>query len=191
MKRVFIIVGPESSGTRVVTRLFCMAGCVGDYEHEQRLDKFVYENDVGIDETLGEGHETIVLRRSIPHYPDKRPDILGIGAMFQEAGYEPYYVVTMRDWTCNALSKVVAGHCPAWPEAKECLTKEWADIGSIFAGFDGNFCVVLTSHLFVDPERTLSGLEGWLGLSFPKNAFKIVFDADGKYYSKDQKNANA
>ena len=184
MKRVFIVVGPESPGTRVVARLFCMAGCVGDYVHEQRLDKFVYENDVGIDEVLGEGHETIVLRRSIPHDSDLRPDVLGIGAKFQSAGFEPYYIVTIRDWTCNAASKINMGHGTNLAVAKKSLIMEWSDIGMMLSGFDGKFCIVMTSSLFTNPGRVIRGLEDWTGLVFPEDTNNIIFDADAKYYEK-------
>lgn len=181
MKKVFIVIGPESSGTKIVTRLLCMAGCAGDYEHEQRLDKFVYEDGIEIGTILGE-YETIVLRRSIPHSSELRPDIQGIGAKFQSAGFEPYWIVVMRDWCCNAKSKVSVGYQPRLETSKKNLVDEWTHIGSIFVEFDGRFYIVLTSCLFTNPERVLGGLEDWVGFSFPNDAKKIVFDADKKYY---------
>lgn len=188
MKKVFIVVGPESSGTRVITRLFCMSGCVGDYGHEQRLDRFVYnegvEKGIEICGVLGRDCETIVLRRSIPYDSDRRPDILGIGAKFRSAGFEPYYIVTIRDWTCNAASKINMGHGTNLDMAKDSLVEEWSDIGAMFAGFNGKFCIVMTSSLFTNPERVISGLEDWTGLVFTKEAYKVVFDADSKYYEK-------
>ena len=188
MKKVFIVIGPESSGTRIVTRLLCMSGCAGDYGHEQRLDRFVYsegvEKSIDVCGVLGEHCETIVLRRSIPYDSDRRPDILGIGAKFRSAGFEPYYIVTMRDWTCNAASKINNGHGTDIDLAKNSPVEEWADIGTMFTEFDGKFCIVMTSSLFTNPERAISGLEKWTGLVFPKNADKVVFDADSKYYDK-------
>lgn len=184
MKRVFIVVGPESSGTRIITRLFCMAGCVGDYEHEQRLDNFVHNESVEICRVLGKDCETIVLRRSIPHDSDLRPDVLGIGAKFQSAGFEPYYIVTMRDWICNAASKINMGHGTDFDMAKNSLVEEWSDIGKMFTEFNGNFYMVITSNMFTNPERAIGGLENWTGLVFPKDAYDVVFDADSKYYDK-------
>lgn len=181
MKKIFIVVGPECSGTRIVTRLLCMAGCAGDYEHEQRLDRFVHEEDVEIDTILGK-NEAIVLRRSVPHGKDHRPDILRIGAKFQAAGYEPYYIITMRDWICNAKSKIKIGQRPILEVSKKNLTEEWSDIGGMFAGFAGRFYIILTSYLFICPERALNGLENWLELNFPPGSKDIIFDADAKYY---------
>ena len=184
MKRVFMVVGPESSGTRVVTRLLCMAGCAGDSNDEQRLDAFVHNEDVEICTILGKDCDTIVLRRSIPHDSDLRPDILGIGAKFQSAGFEPYYIVTMRDWTCNAASKINMGHGTDLAIARKGLVEEWSYIGTMFVGFDGNFCIVMTSSLCTNPERVIMGLKGWTGLVFPEDAKNIIFDADAKYYEK-------
>lgn len=188
MKKVFIVVGPESSGTRIVTRLLCMAGCAGDYGHEQRLDRFVCseiaEEGIDVCGVIGEHCETIVLRRSIPYDSDRRPDILGIGTWFRSVGFLPYYIVTMRDWTCNAASKINMGHGTDLGLAKNSLVEEWSDIGKMFTEFNGKFYMVITSSLFTNPERVISGLEKWTGLVFPKDAYEAVFDADSKYYDK-------
>jgi len=181
MKKVFFIVGPESSGTRIVTRLFCLAGCWGDWSHEQRLDRFVYGKVSKIPD-LAEESEAIVFRRSIPHYPVVRPDIVGIGDMFLSVGFQPYYIVTMRNWGCNAASKERVGHSPDLSKAKQDLTEEWVNIGNLFGGFGGRFYVILTSSLFRDPQRAINDMGTWLKLKFPPQATEVVFDADEKYY---------
>jgi LPS sulfotransferase NodH len=38
-KRAFLVLGPESSGTRLMTKLLMVAGCYGDDGHVQRLDR--------------------------------------------------------------------------------------------------------------------------------------------------------
>lgn len=60
-KQAVLVLGPESSGTRLVTRILREAGCVGSAEHVQRLD-WTPPDD-----------ELIVWRRSLPHmklWPD-------------------------------------------------------------------------------------------------------------------------
>jgi hypothetical protein len=52
----------------------------------------------------------------------------------------------------------------------------------MFAGFAGRFYIILTSYLFICPERALNGLENWLELNFPPGSKDIIFDADAKYY---------
>jgi hypothetical protein len=182
IRRVFMVVGPESSGTRILTRLLCMAGCIGDYGHEQRLDRFVYEDGISIKEIFEYEPKTIVLRRSIPHYPNVRPDIIEIGTKFKKAGFEPFYIVAVRDWICTAKSKVRTEHCQNWPDAKMTLAEEWAYIGNCLGYFAGHFYMVITSCLFINPERTLKSLEDWIRLQFPPGAKEILYDADLKYY---------
>ena len=158
-----------------------MAGCAGDYGHSQRLDRFIYEDGIKVDSILGEC-DTIVLRRSIPYSSELRPDVLEIGAKFLLDGFEPYYIVTIRDLVCNAASKINMGHGKDLSMAKKSLIEEWLDIGIMLTGFDKQFYIILTSCLFMQPERALHSLESWLGFHFPDGAKKIVFDADAKYY---------
>jgi len=165
-----------------VTRLFCSAGCVGDYEHKQRLDRFIFEDGISIESILDETPEHLVFRRSIPHYPTRRPDILDMGAKFQKAGYRPCYIITLRDWLCNTRSKLNVGHAKVLLEARTNLVAEWMFIGQMFTGFTGRFYMVFTSCLFMNPKRTLCGLKEWTGLDFPAELAHTIFDADEKYY---------
>ena len=181
MKRIFFVTGPESSGTRIVTRLLCLAGCEGDYEHEQRLDKFVYGEESEISDAM-KGNEALVFRRSIPHYPEARPDIIEIGNKFRLNGFEPYYILTMRDWGCNAASKKRVGHSLDFQSAKEVLIQEWGYISHMFVKFEKLVYIVLTSGLFRDPKRTINDLGTWLKIKFPPEAEEIIFNADEKYY---------
>ena len=61
-KRAVLVVGPESSGTRLITNILVRAGHVGSAEHGQRLDW-----------STPTGQTPIVWRRSLPHmkvWPD-------------------------------------------------------------------------------------------------------------------------
>lgn len=186
MKKVYIVVGPESSGTRVVTRLLCMAGCAGDHEHEQRLDQFIYEdNNIAIESIIGQC-DLVVFRRSIPHYPLKRPDILAIGEKFKKAGYEPYYILTMRSFVCNVLSKVAVLHSKDEDESREMLIDEWKYILGMINEFGNKFYIIATSYLFINPKRTIRDLGNWFYLSFPPDIEKIIYDADAKYYEEKE-----
>lgn len=59
-RRLFLVVGSESSGTRMLAGAFIAAGCFGDAGHDQRLDSAVFGS-------LKAGDWPAVLRRSYPH----------------------------------------------------------------------------------------------------------------------------
>ena len=106
MRRAYFVMGPESSGTRVMMRLLLAAGCWGDADHPQRLDnlKFVTAPD------------RIVFRRSVPHAMEWPPIAEIVGKM-QAAGYGVTAVVTTREWNAMMKSQVRAGHVPNLPQA--------------------------------------------------------------------------
>lgn len=74
--KAFLVLGGESTGTRMVTQLLCEAGCYGDHGHQQRLD-----NSLPIDQPL------VVWRRSVPH-ARKMPDIQAMISRLEDFGYE-------------------------------------------------------------------------------------------------------
>lgn len=84
------MLGPESSGTRFVTRLLISAGCYGDDGHQQRWD------------TEAPAISPIVWRRSFPH-ADIWPDI---GLMLERLrDHEVKALVTVRDHYCMTASQ--------------------------------------------------------------------------------------
>jgi len=91
---VFVF-GPQSSATRLVTKILIAAGLYGDGGHDQRLDRTPL---------LFKGQD-IVWRRSFPHFIDQvYPDI---GEMTERLpGYRFRAVVTTRDWSSMVKSQV-------------------------------------------------------------------------------------
>ena len=75
MKRAFLVLGAESSGTRLVTRLLIAAGCHGDGGHQQPFDKWQAAS------SPFDGKDPIVWRRSYPWteyhlWPNLKLDLL-------------------------------------------------------------------------------------------------------------------
>src|SRR6266540_4276722 len=98
MKRAYLVLGPESSGTRFVTKLLIDAGCLGDGDHEQRLDKPGDQSRELLEEALLPHDETpIVWRRSYPH-GGQWVDISQAVGQLRRKGYDVHAVVTTRDW---------------------------------------------------------------------------------------------
>ena len=87
MRKAILVLGPESSGTRLATRILIIAGYAGTAAHVQRLDWWTPDD--------ARSTERIVWRRSMPHdrlWPD-------IGQMVRElrrAAFEVRAVLTDR-----------------------------------------------------------------------------------------------
>ena len=58
-KYAFLVLGAESSGTRMLTKALVLAGVWGDYTHGQRID-----NLLGV---MDKAPPYVVMRRSLPH----------------------------------------------------------------------------------------------------------------------------
>lgn len=123
MKEAILIVGPESSGTRMLTEAFVRLGYFGDFGHSQRLDdmRFVGNPD------------RIVLRRSMPHDAEW-PNLAEIIRRMQDASYYVRPVLIWRDKDCCRLSQA-ANHNHAHetsssniPEAIERMFAEFAAV---------------------------------------------------------------
>lgn len=93
----YLVLGPESTGTRFTTRILMKAGCLGSDQHAQIWDKSPFPQP----------SQPIVFRRSIPH-SKVWPDIPSIVQRLREKGYTVQAVVTSRDW--YATSKSQAKH---------------------------------------------------------------------------------
>lgn len=112
MYKAFIVVGGESTGTRLVTQLLINVGCVGDSGKAQRLDKFSKEDSLR--DLMSEGKfPRVVWRRSVPHasrMPNLEEELMyPLLGMYKRG--EIFVVVTTRNWLCAARSAVNAGHC--------------------------------------------------------------------------------
>lgn len=95
MKRAFLVLGPESSGTRWLTGVLIAAGCAGDEGHVQRWDTTPPTDD-----------PLIVWRRSFPHGP-LLPNIPQKAAVLRAHDYHIQALVTTRDWFAMEQSQAV------------------------------------------------------------------------------------
>src|SRR6185437_14276821 len=97
--KAFLVIGPESSGTRMVTDSLIRAGAYGQPGHSQEMDDFSFTGRP----------EMIVFRRSVPH-GDLWPDITRIVRQMIEAGYSVSPIVTYRDKDYCVRSQLRVGH---------------------------------------------------------------------------------
>lgn len=107
-RRAFFVVGPESSGTRMLTRAFMSIGFFGDDGHDQAFDSLDFKNCE---------HNWIVFRRSVPHNGEW-PHLDALRQAMVIGGYNVTPVAIFRDPEVTARSQVKANHCNAIEQAR-------------------------------------------------------------------------
>lgn len=162
MLDAYLVLGPESSGTRMMTRLLMESGCVGDGDHEQRWDT-----------GLPTGQTPIVWRRSLPH-GGEWPSIDLMTHRLREQGYTVYAIVMMRDWTAVAHSQIEHwGH--TWETALDNIRTAYPYIFSSLLKFQVPYVMVSYESLVQHGSQSLNELFGSIGLT-PPTEFKL-YDA--------------
>lgn len=104
-KKCFLVVGPESSGTRLMTRLLMHWGCHGEGGHGQMFDSDVWWRH----DPFMSFPDKIVWRRSLPH-GGIWPDFDMMLRRLETEHYEPHVVITIRSLRPMVRSQVNAGH---------------------------------------------------------------------------------
>ena len=112
-RRAFYIVGPESSGTRMLIKSFIRVGVHGDAGHTQTMDCMDFSNFP----------DDIVFRQSIPH-GRCMPLIGKITSRIESFDYKVFHVVIDREDKYLLLSKVKRGHQPDMGSAVKRLPRE-------------------------------------------------------------------
>jgi LPS sulfotransferase NodH len=161
----YLVLGPESSGTRLMTRILIQAGCLGSDDHDQAFDQALPAAD----------GRPIVWRRSVPHRREW-PDIGLLVRLLREQGYEPQAVVMARDWYATARSQLDAGHVADIDMALANLQQAYQHIYQRVS-----HCYVLVTYegLVQRPIQTLAWLMPMLGLPVPQMR---IYDANAKWY---------
>ena len=86
--RAFVVLGAESSGTRLLTRMLIASGCKGSDGYDQPWDdKLPYDDPL------------IVWRRSVPdkNSSEPAPAIRWILRQLKDRGYETTIIITLED----------------------------------------------------------------------------------------------
>jgi hypothetical protein len=164
--KAFLIVGPESSGTRMVTDALIRAGVFGQPGHTQELDNLDFSGRPDL----------IVLRRSVPH-GDLWPDLSRVIRSMTEAGYAVSPIVTYRDKDYCVRSQLRAGHKATESEARTSYYWAYKHIFKHLAAC-GLFPVVCHYTSFVNNVEFRTLFFAQLGLPCPELE---LFDANLQY----------
>lgn len=174
MRRVFLVLGPESSGNNLTSLVLKNMGCY--WEEPQKLD-LLLKGEMKLKDITD--NPNIVLRRSVP-YGREWSNPIEIAAAFRNEGYEMYTIVLQREWMATMLSNYYHRSSTV-EEAWETLVKAEKHIATYLqSGVLDPFYVLNTSSLMKDPEPVIKGLEFFTKLEWSKDIDyeDVVRDAD-------------
>ena len=161
-RRAFLILGPESSGTKVLAKAFIRAGAAGDGWHKQRFDE------------ADPAEPVIVFRRSYPH-GGEWPELGQITGRFEALGYDVRAVVIVRSMQYTTASR---RQRHGVKDAPARARRAFATIGAQLAASNVPFVWITYEELVHRPQQTLRWLFGWAGLPAPSIKIK---DGNEKY----------
>lgn len=175
----FLVIGPESSGTRLVTRLLISAGVYGDDGHVQRLDR---DGAIERAPTL-----PFVVRRSLPH-GGGWPDLFSLydrisGRLAAENAGEPGVVITLRDFDVLALSQVRNHHVRDVETARRHINRAILEIGAFIVAVRPKSWFISYESLVLHPKQVQESLYRWAGVP-SGSAPAYIYDGDKKYYEE-------
>ena len=172
-KRAIFVFGPESSGTRLMTRLLILAGCWGDADHSQRLDVSPPPDDVNL----------VVWRRSVPHAA-RWFSIDNLISHLEPHGFTRFQaVVTARDLHAMSHSQVAAGHVPSVQAARTNIQRAYTHIFSQLAKRSIPHILVTYEGLTTRPRETLRWLTSALDLTLPA-VIPEIYNGNEKWLEK-------
>lgn len=177
IKRGFLILGPESSGTRLVTRILINNGCHGSDEHIQPFDSEPFN-----------GLSPVVLRRSIPHYREWL-NVESDGILRKFDGYDLIVIVTTRDHHAMISSQVEVGHAETYHKAQENIAAAYDQIFSFIKEHDLKYVISSYESLIYEPVEAQKRLVDSLGLTFTE-AVTITNENTKHYLVNGKSGAN-
>jgi len=177
--RAILVVGGESTGTRLVTRLCVANGCAGDDEHDQRWDHGL---------PSPEDHPLIVWRRSIPHGAEGHsrhfPELPELVRQLRSADYDVVLLVATRCWRATVKSQVAMNHVPSEALALENLRKAYLiTIPKVNRmALQGGLEVHFVAYEALRDPRAQVALLGAIGI--PSRATLDVTDENAKHFER-------
>ncbi len=174
MVNAYLVVGPESSGTRLLSKVLMSAGCLGSDQHSQEWDDLKFP--------LPE--KPIVFRRSLPH--DRQwPDIGEIITKMRNAGYNVHVLVTTRDWHPVIQSQLASTNHFGYPRILEHIRKAYTmimvEVNKLHAPFTMSSYESLTSN-----SKSVNELLTFIGLpalSIDQQEELKLYDGNKKWFS--------
>lgn len=167
--------GPPSSGTRLMTRLFIAAGCAGDGDTKdyQRWD-----------DEEPQAADPIVIRRHLPVSP-KPPSWSGANVIrsLQQRGYTVFVVIMTRDWHATTASHMAQGYTDDLAFSYHWTRTLWRQM---FEQLPGDVDFEVVPYEALQRPEYVSGLMARLGLDATA-VYEPIEDGNAKYYAAPKK----
>lgn len=172
MNQAFFVVGPESSGTKLITKLLIEAGCFGDPGDEQRMDRGFPKDG---------GPENIVYRQSFP-CRKVWPDLLKLINDVRQNNYKSFIIVMTRDWKAMELSQAMRGHILSGQELYENVQASYVNIFRTVGVLMTEYLMISYESLYQRPEQYGKWIFKKLSLDSKNVNWKQVTDQNAKHY---------
>lgn len=170
-KRAAIVMGHESSGTKLWTETLIACGTYGDASDEQRLDL-----------SFADATDFIVWRRSFPH-AEEWPDVAKMLECLREHGFTEIFVYwTMRERQYAVQSMIRAGHAQTEGEARRDIEEGLRRIGHAVRDLALPCRIVRYERLIAEPGYRV-GLLSHFGLE-PVTELPEIYRGNDKYLTK-------
>lgn len=167
MKTAYLVIGPESSGTRMMTKILIKAGCAGDSGHIQRWDT---------QPLLG---NNIVWRRSVPHAGHSLSSVR-FANLAKSQGYTPVLIIMNRDWHAAAQSKVSQSLAVDYNSALLAIASAYNFLYEGLNKTDYKFITVSYESLVQRPMKVLKQIS--LFTKLPINTNYKIKDGNAKWF---------
>ena len=170
MVKAIFVLGAESSGTRLMTRLLIRAGCTGDDTHVQPFDT------TGLPPAAF-GHD-VVWRRSLPH-GGAWPDVAGMIETARGLGYDVRVVFMHREDEPLIQSQLAAPHVKTREEAVANIDRAYRDYHARLSDWQVSHYNVTYERLTANGWSVMLELLRWLDLTTVMG--EPLYDGNAKY----------
>lgn len=156
MTNAYLVLGAESSGNRLMTRVLIAAGCAGVAGAQQALDDAIPPAD----------GTPIVWLRSVPH-GRVFPDIAAHIHLLDAAGYCVRCVVMHRDFHAQTHSQVAARHVQTLEQAQMHVRLAYQRIYAALSETKCWYVALNYEALVQNPDAVMAWLLPMLDLPIP------------------------
>jgi hypothetical protein len=156
--KCFLVFGPESSGTRVLTKLLISCGCIGVDTHDQ-----VWDSQLNWMMLPKMAKMPMVWRRSFPH-ARTWPDVVRMVQQVRSVGREEHIVIIVRSSTPTIASQRESGHADSNEAAQFNYVQGLAQIMSYVLMFRAKYTLITYEAL--QDKMARRALVKELGLNF-------------------------
>ncbi|MFB6214596.1 MAG: hypothetical protein ABEI54_01890, partial [Candidatus Bipolaricaulia bacterium] len=169
-KQAVLVLGPESSGTRLGTKILTEMGFKGSDQHRQQWD-----------DELPENQQKIVWRRSYPH-DNKWPDLKTMTRRLRRRNYNVAAVVMERDMHATISSQMNHNHVDSAFQGVRQIKEAKRRIINDLRDAKVDYVPVSYENLVQRPKKAIQTLAEQLGVEYEDVNIEIT-DENEKHYS--------